>query len=70
VHRRPTTKHDGTGLGLAIVKKIVIEHGGSVTAHESELGGALIRVRVPVDGSRASALAQGTADLPRAESVI
>jgi two-component system nitrogen regulation sensor histidine kinase NtrY len=65
-----TTKHDGTGLGLAIVKKIVIEHGGSVTAHESELGGALIRVRVPVDGSRASALAQGTADLPRAESVI
>jgi two-component system, NtrC family, nitrogen regulation sensor histidine kinase NtrY len=63
-----TTKHDGTGLGLAIVKKIVIEHGGSVTAHESELGGALVRVRIPVDGTRASALAQGAADMPRAES--
>jgi nitrogen fixation/metabolism regulation signal transduction histidine kinase len=52
-----TTKHEGTGLGLAIVKKIVIEHGGSVTAGTSELGGALIRVRLPVDGTRASALA-------------
>jgi nitrogen fixation/metabolism regulation signal transduction histidine kinase len=53
-----TTKHDGTGLGLAIVKKIAIEHGGTVTAGQSELGGALIRIRIPVDGSRASILAQ------------
>jgi two-component system, NtrC family, nitrogen regulation sensor histidine kinase NtrY len=54
-----TTKHDGTGLGLAIVKKVVIEHGGSVTAQVSELGGALLRVRLPRLGSRASALVHG-----------
>src|SRR3712207_1591081 len=34
-----TNKHDGTGLGLAIVKKIVVEHGGAITAGQSDLGG-------------------------------
>src|SRR5690606_26076946 len=53
-----TTKHDGTGLGLAIVKKTVIEHGGSISAGESELGGARIRVRLPAYGSSAAALAR------------
>jgi nitrogen fixation/metabolism regulation signal transduction histidine kinase len=64
-----TTKHDGTGLGLAIVKKIVIEHGGTVAADQSELGGALIRMRIPVDGSRASVLAQSMLEEPRPSSV-
>jgi signal transduction histidine kinase len=50
-----TTKTDGTGLGLAIVKKIVVEHGGSITAHESPLGGARMRLRIPAAGSAASA---------------
>jgi two-component system nitrogen regulation sensor histidine kinase NtrY len=62
-----TTKHDGTGLGLAIVKKVVIEHGGSVTAQVSELGGALLRVRLPRHGSRAAALVHGVLE-PRAET--
>jgi two-component system nitrogen regulation sensor histidine kinase NtrY len=62
-----TTKHDGTGLGLAIVKKVVIEHGGSVTAQVSELGGALLRVRLPRHGSRAAALVHGLLE-PRAET--
>nr|PZN28388.1 MAG: hypothetical protein DIU78_02810 [Pseudomonadota bacterium] len=53
-----TTKHDGTGLGLAIVKKTVIEHGGSISAGGSELGGARIRVRLPVYGSSAAARAR------------
>ncbi|HYO95361.1 MAG TPA: ATP-binding protein [Polyangiaceae bacterium] len=52
-----TTKHEGTGLGLAIVKKIVIEHGGNISASQSELGGARLRVRLPVRGTRAAALA-------------
>jgi two-component system nitrogen regulation sensor histidine kinase NtrY len=42
-----TTKTDGTGLGLSIVKKIVIEHRGTITALDSPLGGARLRVRLP-----------------------
>jgi two-component system, NtrC family, nitrogen regulation sensor histidine kinase NtrY len=42
-----TTKAEGTGLGLAIVKKIVMEHGGSVCAERSPLGGARIRICLP-----------------------
>jgi len=49
-----TTKDDGTGLGLSIVKKIVIEHGGTIRADQSELGGARLRVRLPVLGTRAA----------------
>ncbi len=53
-----TTKQEGTGLGLAIVKKIVMEHGGSITALDSELGGARLRIRLPGMGTRAAELAQ------------
>jgi nitrogen fixation/metabolism regulation signal transduction histidine kinase len=49
-----TTKDEGTGLGLSIVKKIVIEHGGTIRAEQSELGGARLRVRLPVLGTRAA----------------
>ncbi len=42
-----TTRTDGTGLGLAIVKKIVVEHGGTISASRSPLGGAKLRVRLP-----------------------
>jgi nitrogen fixation/metabolism regulation signal transduction histidine kinase len=49
-----TTKHTGTGLGLAIVKKIVIEHGGMITASKSELGGARLRLTLPVAGTAAA----------------
>ena len=49
-----TTKDEGTGLGLSIVKKVVIEHGGTIRAGQSELGGARLRVRLPVLGTRAA----------------
>jgi nitrogen fixation/metabolism regulation signal transduction histidine kinase len=49
-----TTKHDGTGLGLAIVKKIVVEHGGVISALSSPLGGARMRVTIPAVGSAPS----------------
>lgn len=49
-----TTKDDGTGLGLSIVKKIVIEHGGTIRAEQSALGGARLRVRLPKPGTRAA----------------
>jgi nitrogen fixation/metabolism regulation signal transduction histidine kinase len=45
-----TTKTDGTGLGLAIVKKIVVEHQGSITADQSSLGGARLRLLLPALG--------------------
>ncbi len=45
-----TTKNvgAGTGLGLAVVHGIVKEHGGTVQAAESDLGGARITVSLPV----------------------
>jgi nitrogen fixation/metabolism regulation signal transduction histidine kinase len=42
-----TTRTDGTGLGLAIVKKIVVEHQGTISASQSELGGAKLRLKLP-----------------------
>jgi nitrogen fixation/metabolism regulation signal transduction histidine kinase len=47
-----TTKTEGTGLGLAIVKKVVLEHGGSVSASPSDLGGAAFVVRLPIRATK------------------
>ena len=38
----------GSGLGLAIVSAVAASHGGSVEVGESEPGGALFRVRLPL----------------------
>ncbi|WP_181782636.1 sensor histidine kinase, partial [Pseudonocardia pini] len=38
----------GAGLGLAIVREIVAVHGGSVEVVESDMGGALFRLRLPL----------------------
>jgi len=38
----------GTGLGLAIVSAVAASHDGSVEATESESGGALFRIRIPL----------------------
>jgi nitrogen fixation/metabolism regulation signal transduction histidine kinase len=59
-----TTKHTGTGLGLAIVKKIAIEHGGTVMADASALGGARLRLTVPARGSAAARALPLRADPP------
>ena len=40
-------REGGIGLGLAIVQQIVSAHAGSIEAAESELGGALFRIRLP-----------------------
>ena len=38
----------GSGLGLAIVSAVAASHGGSAEVGESEPGGALFRVRLPL----------------------
>jgi nitrogen fixation/metabolism regulation signal transduction histidine kinase len=43
-----TTKSEGTGLGLPIVKKVVLEHGGEIECGESELGGAVFSIELPL----------------------
>lgn len=43
-----TTKPKGTGLGLAIVKKLVEEHAGTIDAKNSDEGGAVITIRLPL----------------------
>lgn len=42
-----TTKSSGTGLGLAVSRAIARAHGGELTAHDAEGGGALFRLTLP-----------------------
>jgi two-component system nitrogen regulation sensor histidine kinase NtrY len=45
-----TTKAEGTGLGLAIVERIVVEHGGEISAGDAPGGGASFVVELPLAG--------------------
>ena len=42
-----TTRERGTGLGLAVVQAVVLEHGGSLRAAASTLGGARFDIQLP-----------------------
>jgi PAS domain S-box-containing protein len=44
-----TTRARGTGLGLALVQRTVVDHGGSVEVAEGPRGGAVFRLRFPVE---------------------
>ncbi len=48
-----SSREEGTGLGLAIVKKIILDHRGEVRVETSELGGAAIVIRLPIEGALA-----------------
>lgn len=43
-----TQRSGGVGLGLAVVRQIVAAHGGRIGVYESESGGALFRVNLPI----------------------
>jgi PAS domain S-box-containing protein len=38
----------GTGLGLAVCRKILLAHGGTVSAHNHVEGGAVFELRLPI----------------------
>ena len=40
----------GSGLGLAIVRAVAVSHGGRAEVGESEAGGGLFRIRLPLRG--------------------
>ena len=44
-----TTKEGGTGLGLSISRRIVLNHGGEITAANLAGGGAVFTVALPAD---------------------
>jgi two-component system cell cycle sensor histidine kinase PleC len=39
---------EGTGLGLMLAQSLAALHGGAVSVHDGEGGGALVRVRLPI----------------------
>ncbi|MFZ0801853.1 MAG: GAF domain-containing protein [Terriglobales bacterium] len=58
----------GTGLGLSICYGIIQEHGGSISAHNREEGGATIQVRLPA--AAAVAAVENASPTPRRESAV
>jgi two-component system OmpR family sensor kinase len=46
-----TASGPGSGLGLAIVSAVAASHGGTAEADEAAGGGALFRVRIPLQGT-------------------
>jgi len=45
-----TTKENGSGIGLTSAYRTIKENGGELNIEESEAGGALVRIKLPVRG--------------------
>jgi len=50
-YRGENAMRNGAGLGLAIAQAIAQAHGGNVSAHNLEGGGAEFAVRLPIASS-------------------
>ena len=44
-----TSKPNGMGIGLSISKRIVEAHGGTLTTSDNAKGGAIFRIKLPLD---------------------
>jgi len=58
----------GTGLGLSICYGIIQEHGGTITAHNHDQGGAVIAVALPPAEQQAAS--EPAPPAPRADRVL
>jgi len=67
-----TTKNvgKGTGLGLSICYGIVKEHGGDITAHNADEGGAVIEVRLPMAVADGAPVEVAPVAAPKREGAI
>jgi signal transduction histidine kinase len=44
-----TTRKDGSGIGLSFCRRVIMEHGGILTADVGRLGGAEFRIELPLE---------------------
>jgi signal transduction histidine kinase len=49
-----TTKPKGHGVGLALTHRIITEHGGTLTAANTNDGGAVFTIKIPSENTHAS----------------
>jgi len=62
-----TTKPNGTGLGLPTSRRFIEAHGGTIEVERSPaLGGALFRLRLPLEAETIDGPAVSTPEAPRA----
>jgi PAS domain S-box-containing protein len=50
-----TTRKTGHGIGLSFSHRVIVNHGGTLTAAGSEWGGAEFRIALPLEAERAPA---------------
>ena len=43
-----TTKSKGHGVGLALAHRVIIDHGGTLAASNSTVGGAVFTIKLPL----------------------
>ncbi len=65
-----TAPSGGSGLGLSIVRAVAQSHGGRAEVADSDLGGALFRIRLPLSSTAAPSLGAPRANRSRRFSTV